>query len=252
LRFIRKIFFKWFFVLFFSNGSLRGGWMELGEQIATLREEQALTQVELAEAARISPSTLSQIESGKVPSPHVGTVRKLARALGVEPAELRRTKELTLSGKAKAPESGPTEERRSPYLEAFKKYMARRASAWDQQADEESSRFFADWRTSAAYAGEVIGEAFVLTRTAVKELWPAIDQDFALEDAVREQRELVDAVKNMLKVVDKVRARGAPALERAIQGGIDHAELEEARAEKEQLAKERRAAFKLLHGRQSA
>ncbi len=79
--------------------------MELGEQIATLREEQALTQVELAEAARISPSTLSQIESGKVPSPHVGTVRKIARALGVEPAELRRTKELTLSGKAKAPRS---------------------------------------------------------------------------------------------------------------------------------------------------
>ncbi len=77
--------------------------MELGEQIATLREEQALTQVELAEAARISPSTLSQIESGKVPSPHVGTVRKIARALGVEPAELRRTKELTLSGKGEAP-----------------------------------------------------------------------------------------------------------------------------------------------------
>ncbi len=71
--------------------------MELGEQIATLREEQALTQVELAEAARISPSTLSQIESGKVPSPHVGTVRKIARALGVEPAELRRTKELSIS-----------------------------------------------------------------------------------------------------------------------------------------------------------
>ncbi len=79
--------------------------MELGEQIATLREEQALTQVELAVAARISPSTLSQIESGKVPSPHVGTVRKIARALGVEPAELRRTKELTLSGKGEAPRS---------------------------------------------------------------------------------------------------------------------------------------------------
>ncbi len=67
--------------------------MELGERIAVLREEQALTQAELAEAARISPSTLSQIESGKVPRPHVGTVRKIARALGVEPAELRRAKE---------------------------------------------------------------------------------------------------------------------------------------------------------------
>jgi|SRR5215210_255001 len=82
--------------------------MELGEQIATLREEQALTQAELAEAARISPSTLSQIESGRVPSPHVGTVRKIARALGVEPAELRRAKEPVPLGKAPR-EVGPAQ-----------------------------------------------------------------------------------------------------------------------------------------------
>jgi transcriptional regulator with XRE-family HTH domain len=67
--------------------------VELGERIATLREEQALTQAELANRANISPSTLSLIESGKVPHPHVGTIRKIARALGVEPQELRRTEE---------------------------------------------------------------------------------------------------------------------------------------------------------------
>ncbi len=82
--------------------------MDLGERIAVLREEQALTQADLAEVARISPSTLSQIESGRVPRPHVGTVRKIARALGVEPADLRRAKELALP-KAEAPrEAGPT------------------------------------------------------------------------------------------------------------------------------------------------
>ena len=68
--------------------------MDLGERIATLREEQALTQADLAESARISPSTLSQIESGRVPRPHVGTVRKIARALGVEPQDLWRAREL--------------------------------------------------------------------------------------------------------------------------------------------------------------
>jgi len=79
--------------------------MELGEQIATLREEKALTQVELAQKANISPSTLSQIESGKVPRPHVGTMRKIARALGVEPAKLRRVspEELAARPKADAP-----------------------------------------------------------------------------------------------------------------------------------------------------
>lgn len=68
--------------------------VDLGERIFNLREEQLITQVELAEKARISPSTLSQIESGRA-TPHVSTVRKIARALGVSPQELR--------GKALAP-----------------------------------------------------------------------------------------------------------------------------------------------------
>src|SRR3712207_3925796 len=76
--------------------------VELGERIATLREEQALTQVKLAERARISPSTLSLIESGKVPHPQVGTIRKIARALGVEPQDLRRSEEVVLP-KAETP-----------------------------------------------------------------------------------------------------------------------------------------------------
>lgn len=82
--------------------------MDLGERIAVLREEQAMSQAELAERAKISPSTLSQIESGKVPRPHVGTVRKIARALGVEPTELRRAREET-SPKAQSPQPSPEE-----------------------------------------------------------------------------------------------------------------------------------------------
>jgi transcriptional regulator with XRE-family HTH domain len=70
--------------------------VELGERIASLRDQQALTQAELAERAKISPSTLSLIEGGKVPRPHVGTLRKIARALGVEPQDLRRNEELVL------------------------------------------------------------------------------------------------------------------------------------------------------------
>jgi len=97
--------------------------MELGEQIATLREEQALTQAELAEAARISPSTLSQIESGRVPSPHVGTVRKIARALSVEPAELRRVKEPVPLGEA--PREAGRLETSTRTVEEFENALAR-------------------------------------------------------------------------------------------------------------------------------
>jgi transcriptional regulator with XRE-family HTH domain len=105
--------------------------MELGEQIATLREEKTLTQVELAEKANISPSTLSQIESGRVPRPHVGTVRKIARALGVEPAELRKAspEELTTRPKVEPP-LPDFEERRaaeplSPKMRRFAASMRR-------------------------------------------------------------------------------------------------------------------------------
>lgn len=118
--------------------------MELGEQIATLREEQALTQAELAEAARISPSTLSQIESGRVPSPHVGTVRKIARALGVEPAELRRAKEPVPLGKA--PREAGASPNEAIYEKAIEEYNERRygpsiiAQDWDRMAERWTQR----------------------------------------------------------------------------------------------------------------
>ena len=51
-----------------------------------LRERKALTQEELAHKAGINRVTLARIETGAQPYP--ATVRKLADALGVEPAEL--------------------------------------------------------------------------------------------------------------------------------------------------------------------
>jgi transcriptional regulator with XRE-family HTH domain len=59
----------------------------VGKRIANERERRLLTQAELAQRAGISQSTLSQIESGRV-SPHIGTLRKIARALEIEPQEL--------------------------------------------------------------------------------------------------------------------------------------------------------------------
>ena len=46
------------------------------------------TQARLAGEAGVSPTTVSGIESGRIGRPHFGTLRKLARALGVEPEEL--------------------------------------------------------------------------------------------------------------------------------------------------------------------
>jgi transcriptional regulator with XRE-family HTH domain len=61
----------------------------LGERLKRLREEQALTQAELAERAGVSISTVSRLEQTSLPV-RAGTVRRLARALGVQSTALAR------------------------------------------------------------------------------------------------------------------------------------------------------------------
>jgi transcriptional regulator with XRE-family HTH domain len=59
-----------------------------GRKLVVIRERRMWTQVRLAEEAGVSPTTVSGIESGRISRPRFGTLRKLARALGVEPEEL--------------------------------------------------------------------------------------------------------------------------------------------------------------------
>jgi transcriptional regulator with XRE-family HTH domain len=56
--------------------------MTLGERIRALRTERALQQRQLAEKAGLTPSMVSQIESGRL-TPSLHTLGKLAAALGV-------------------------------------------------------------------------------------------------------------------------------------------------------------------------
>jgi transcriptional regulator with XRE-family HTH domain len=56
-------------------------------RLRAIRHRKALSQRDLAAAAGVTPATIARLESGEVDARHV-TVRKLARALGVEPADL--------------------------------------------------------------------------------------------------------------------------------------------------------------------
>ena len=60
----------------------------IGERLLRARRVKMWTQGRLAEEAGVSPTTVSGIEKGRILSPHFGTVRKLARALGVDPGGL--------------------------------------------------------------------------------------------------------------------------------------------------------------------
>lgn len=59
-----------------------------GQKLKRLRRGNGLTQVELAEASGVAQSTIAQVESGKREEPHPRTLKKLAEALGVTPADL--------------------------------------------------------------------------------------------------------------------------------------------------------------------
>jgi transcriptional regulator with XRE-family HTH domain len=58
------------------------------DNLRRLRNERLLSQRELAEKANLSPTTILKLEAGRVEESHPRTVRKLVRALGVEPPEL--------------------------------------------------------------------------------------------------------------------------------------------------------------------
>jgi transcriptional regulator with XRE-family HTH domain len=59
----------------------------VGENLKRLRTRAALTQAELAEKAGITTAAVARIERDEA-EPRMTTVRKLAQALGVDPAEL--------------------------------------------------------------------------------------------------------------------------------------------------------------------
>ena len=63
--------------------------VKIGRNLRRLREDRLLTQEELGEAAEVSRDQVSRIERDEV-DPRFSTIRKLARALDVDPHELTR------------------------------------------------------------------------------------------------------------------------------------------------------------------
>ena len=61
--------------------------VKIGDRLRDARVRRALTQEELAEKADVGTNTVARLERNES-EPHMSTLRKLARALGVDPAEL--------------------------------------------------------------------------------------------------------------------------------------------------------------------
>jgi transcriptional regulator with XRE-family HTH domain len=59
----------------------------IGDKLREIRTRRLLTQIELAEKAGVNPTTIVRTERNQA-EPHFRTIRKLAKALDVDPTEL--------------------------------------------------------------------------------------------------------------------------------------------------------------------
>ncbi len=59
----------------------------IGERLKAIRTKRLLTQEELAQKAGVSASTIVHIERNQQ-EPHFSTIRKLGKALDIDPTEL--------------------------------------------------------------------------------------------------------------------------------------------------------------------
>ena len=61
--------------------------VKIGKSVRRVRIERFMSQAELSKVAGVSPAHLGRIERNEH-DPHLSTIRKIAKALGVDPSEL--------------------------------------------------------------------------------------------------------------------------------------------------------------------
>lgn len=112
---------------------------DVGREVRRLREERGWSQAKLAAAADMAVSGISQIETG-VRSPSAATLTKLARALGLEVADLfpkAQAPRPKLPGEVYDPRA--SELRRENYLSALLVFATRQHMAWEKELNERLS-----------------------------------------------------------------------------------------------------------------
>jgi transcriptional regulator with XRE-family HTH domain len=165
---------------------------ELAARHIALRERAGLTQEQEAKMAGISPTTISGIESGKIARPHLKTLLKIARALGVDVGELRESDlgkgEALPSQEKLFPNGDPEKERRSKLaeLESFVRYATGRADYWEQEFErvraEEGLTAESAYRLALLAIQEFMGiTAWLFEEGPAAPLWRAMQQGVGLE-----------------------------------------------------------------------
>jgi transcriptional regulator with XRE-family HTH domain len=78
--------------------------VNIGDRIRIARKAAGLSQEEVARRAGLSLKGMGEIERGDIEDPHISSLTRIARALGVSVGTLLKEEEPALAGKAEAPE----------------------------------------------------------------------------------------------------------------------------------------------------
>ncbi len=87
--------------------------MNIGGRIRTARRAAGLSQEEVARRAGLSLKGMGEIERGDIEDPHISSLTRIARALGVSVGTLLKEEEPAFAGTAEAPDTGRLEGERS-------------------------------------------------------------------------------------------------------------------------------------------
>ncbi len=195
---------------------------DVGREVRRLREERGWSQAKLAAGADMAVSGISQIETG-VRSPSAATLTKLARAFGVEVADLFPKAEEPLPFEAE-------EQRRLHYLKPWADYVNLLANNVERLV--ENGRM-----TNFEWLDEFNRDVISLTALYGRILPPPEEQT---EGERLELLKFSDAIDRLHEVAEKMYIAMEPIIEES------HREYYARERE------ERKAAFKVFHGRRIA
>ena len=210
------------------------------DEVKRLRLEKGWSQNELAYHAKLAPSVISLIETGKR-DPNATTLRKLAEALEVRIPDLF---EESGSGKGRrrsSPEpslfNGLEEERRVGVI-SWAAYTRQIASRVRGHADDPNSPAFRDPWSALFFVEEANRNATDLNRFVDEQLTAALE----IAD-LKAMHELMAAFEELYRAIDTASARA-----RLMEAGRSHSEIGEARRRAEEAATERERAAAELSG----
>ena len=210
------------------------------DEVKRLRLEKGWSQNELAYHAKLAPSVISLIETGKR-DPNATTLRKLAEALEVRIPELFEESDSGKGRRRSSPEpslfNGLEEERHAGVI-SWAAYTRQIASRVRGHADDPDSPAFRDPWSALFFVEEANRDATDLNRFVDEQLTAALE--IADLEAIHE---LMAAFEELDRAIDTASARA-----RLMEAGRSHSEIGEARRRAEEAATERESAAAELSG----